>query len=135
MEDEKARSTSALGSLKKTVLILSSAGKPIYCQGLNEEDMTDVVAAAQAIVSVAKSKGESLRAMRYECSCVWMAYCSGSQLACVWVWCSTLCHLLFNSTRVSRARPHGSIRRDPCTTTRCRCCKCIMSSCICHYEL
>eukprot|EP00890_Picochlorum_soloecismus_P000293 jgi/Picsp_1/1264/NSC_04745-R1_vacuolar fusion protein mon1 homolog a-like len=49
---------------KKVAFIFSSAGKPIYCYGVDEERMTDVMAAAQAIISVGKSLGDPLRSMR-----------------------------------------------------------------------
>lgn len=52
---------------KKVAFIFSSAGKPIYCYGVDEERMTDVTAAAQAIISVGKSLGDPLRSMRCVC--------------------------------------------------------------------
>jgi len=63
--DQSVSVTDLLREHRKTAFIFSSAGKPIYCFGVDEERMTDVMAAAQALISVGKSMGDPLRSMRY----------------------------------------------------------------------
>lgn len=54
----------ALGNHDKHVFVFSTAGKPIYSYHGNEESLSELMATAQALISVALSKGESLRYMR-----------------------------------------------------------------------
>jgi hypothetical protein len=48
----------------KQVFVFSSAGKPVYSYCGDEEELAGLMAAAQAIMSVVQSQGESLRHFR-----------------------------------------------------------------------
>lgn len=50
----------------KQVLVFSTAGKPIYSLHGNEEDLAELMATAEAIISVVQSQKQSLSYVRYE---------------------------------------------------------------------
>ena len=66
-EDALATSPSAaagLGDHAKHFFIFSTAGKPIYSYHGSEEALSELMATAKALMSVAQSQAESLRYLR-----------------------------------------------------------------------
>jgi hypothetical protein len=59
-----ARNTASLTAAPKHVFVFSTAGKPIYSYRGDESQLAGLMATAEAILSVAHSKGHSLKHVR-----------------------------------------------------------------------
>lgn len=58
--------TPELQQREKLVFVCSSAGKPVYSYNVHEERIAEIMATAQALVTVSKFKGENLKSIRWE---------------------------------------------------------------------
>jgi len=54
-----------LRKIPKLAFICSVAGKPVFCTGVDEESIADVMATAQALVSVSKACTGTLKSLKY----------------------------------------------------------------------
>jgi len=54
----------SLRKIRKLAFVCSAAGKPVFCTGVNEESIADVMATAQALVSVSQACTGTLRSLK-----------------------------------------------------------------------
>lgn len=73
-----AREVEGLTASPKHVFVFSTAGKPIYSYRGDESRLAGLMATAEAILSVAHSKGHTLKHVRYACARAAAITCRGS---------------------------------------------------------